>query len=134
MPGGQRGTTAAIVRVILLNQPDWGWLVDGPDAWVETANAAGVDLVIAGHQQRFSSAPTGPEVEDDYHLLVLDRDQVAGVDATTSELRVVVTDLEGSVVETLMIRRRWNTRPPCHHASRKEMGFSPTLAPPSLKP
>jgi len=93
-------------RVILMHQPEWGWLVDGPGAWVETANEAGVDLVIAGHRHRFSYTPPGPEVEHAYHLLVLDQDQVAKVDATTDELRVVVTGLDGNVVHTLVIPRR----------------------------
>jgi len=93
-------------RVILMHQPEWGWLVEGPDAWVETANAAGVDLVIAGHQHRFSYTPPGPDVEHGYHLLVVDQDQVAQVDATAAELKVVVTDLDGSVVHTLVIPRR----------------------------
>ena len=47
-------TTARVAeapfRVILMHQPEWGWLADGPDAWIRTANAAGIDLVIAGHR------------------------------------------------------------------------------------
>ena len=93
-------------RVILMHQPEWGWLADGPDAWMETANAAGVDLVIAGHQHRFSSTPPGPDVDHAYHLLVLDKDQIAQVDATEAELRVVVTGTDGSEVHTLVIQRR----------------------------
>ena len=93
-------------RVILMHQPDWGWLADGPDAWLETANAAGVDLVIAGHQHRFSYTPPGPAVEHAYHLLVLDQDQVAHVNATATELTVVVTDLDRNVVETMVIPQR----------------------------
>jgi predicted phosphodiesterase len=92
--------------VILMHQPEWGWLVDGPDAWIETANEAGVDLVIAGHQHRFSYTPPGPDVEHFYHLLVVDQDQVAHVEATAAELKVVVTGLDGSVVHTLVIPRR----------------------------
>ena len=93
-------------RVILMHQPGWGWLANGSEEWVETANEAGVDLVIAGHQHRFSYTPPGPDVEHAYHLLVLDQDQVAKVDASAEELRVAVTDLEGVVVHTLVIPRR----------------------------
>lgn len=93
-------------RVILMHQPDWGWLADGPEAWVETANAAGVDLVIAGHRHRFSYTPPGPDVEHAYHLLVLGQDQVAQVEGTTTELRVTVRDLDGTVVEAVVIPRR----------------------------
>jgi 3',5'-cyclic AMP phosphodiesterase CpdA len=97
--------SSAPFRVILMHQPQWGWLEDGPAEWIETADAAGVDLVIAGHRHRFVYTPPGPDVDHDYHLLVLDQDQVAKVDATDQELRVVVTGLDGSVVHTLVIPR-----------------------------
>jgi predicted phosphodiesterase len=93
-------------RVILMHQPGWGWLADGPDEWVRTANEAGVDLIIAGHRHRFVYTPPGPAVDHDYHLLVLDQDQVAKVEATAQELSVVVTGTDGSVVHTLVIPRR----------------------------
>lgn len=93
-------------RVILAHNPRWGWLADGPTAWIETANEAGVDLMISGHRHRFIYTPPGPDVEHDYHLLVLDQDQVAKVDATSGELRVVVTGLDGAIVHTLVIPRR----------------------------
>lgn len=93
-------------RVIVMHQPQWGWLADGPDAWVETANAAGVDLVIAGHRHRFSYSPPGPDVEHAYHLLVVGQDQVARVDATSTDLRVVVTGTDGSAVLSVVIPRR----------------------------
>jgi predicted phosphodiesterase len=93
-------------RVILMHQPGWGWLEDGPGPWVETANEAGIDLVMAGHRHRFSYTPPGPDVEHLYHLLVLGQDQVARVDATTDELRVTVTGVDGEVVHTLSIPRR----------------------------
>jgi predicted phosphodiesterase len=93
-------------RVIVMHDPNWGWLVDGPDAWLETANAARVDLVIAGHQHRSSYTPQGPDVEHNYHLLVVGKEQVARVDATATELKVVVTELDGSVARTLVIPRQ----------------------------
>ena len=93
-------------RVILMHQPGWGWLRDGSGPWVETANEAGIDLVIAGHRHRFSYTPPGPDVEHLYHLLVLGQDQVARVDATTGELRVTVTGVDGEVVHRLSIPRR----------------------------
>ena len=93
-------------RVIVMHQPRWGWLTDGPDAWIQTANDAGVDLVIAGHRHRFSYTPPTEDVEHAYHLLVVGQDQVARVDATSTELRVVVTGTDGSVVHTIVIPRR----------------------------
>jgi predicted phosphodiesterase len=93
-------------RVVVMHQPQWGWLEDGPDAWVTAANEAGVDLVIAGHRHRFSYTPPGPDVDHSYHLLVVGQDQVARVDATASELRVVVTGTDGEVVHEMELPRR----------------------------
>jgi predicted phosphodiesterase len=98
--------SAAPFRVIVMHQPQWGWLTNGPDAWIQTANDAGVDLVIAGHRHRFSYTPPTPDVEHAYHLLVVGQDQVARVDATSSELTVVVTGTDGIVVHTVVIQRR----------------------------
>ena len=92
-------------RVVVMHQPRWGWLVDGPEAWIETANEAGVDLGIAGHRHRFSYTPPGPEVSHDYHLLLVGQDQVAMVDATSAELTVTVTDTDGTLVHTLTVPR-----------------------------
>jgi hypothetical protein len=46
-----------------------------------------------------------PILNHSYHLLVIGQDQVGKVDATADELRVVVTDLDGKVVHTLVIPR-----------------------------
>ena len=62
--------------------------------------------MIAGHRHRSSYTPPGPDVEHSYHLLVVGQGQVARVDATATELGVVVTGLDGTVVQTLMIPRR----------------------------
>ena len=93
-------------RVIVMHQPQWGWLAGGNAAWIEAANTAGVDLVVAGHNHKFSYTPPGPNVPHKYHLLVVGQDQVARVDATASELTVVVTGTDGKVVHSLKIPRR----------------------------
>jgi len=93
-------------RVILMHDPGWGWLADGSDAWIETATAARVDLVITGHRHRFSYTPPGPDVNHSYHLLVVGQEQIARVNATADELELAVTALDGSVVHTVVIPRR----------------------------
>ena len=93
-------------RVIVMHQPQWGWLADGNAAWIEAANTGGVDLVIAGHNHKFSYTPPGPNVPHKYHLLVVGQDQVARVDATATELTVVVTGTDGKVVHSMKIPRR----------------------------
>ena len=93
-------------RVVVMHQPAWGWLVDGNSAWIDTANAAGVDLVIAGHAHRFSYTAPGPNVPHKYHLLVVGQDQVARVDATMTELKITVTSTDGKTVFTTTIPKR----------------------------
>ncbi len=96
--------TSAPFRVIVMHQPQWGWLDGGNGPWIATANEAGVDLVLAGHNHRFSYE--APNDRHAYHLLVLGQDQLARVDATAAELRVTVTGTDGAVVKTLVIPRR----------------------------
>jgi len=91
-------------RVIVMHQPAWGWLAQGPDRWTALANEAAIDLVIAGHRHRFSYS--APEPGRAYHELVLGQDQLARVDATASELTVVVTGTDGAEVHRLVIPRR----------------------------
>lgn len=97
-------------RVIAMHQPRWGWLADGNQAWIDEANNAGVDLVIAGHNHKFSYTPPGPGVAHKYHLLVVGQDQVARVDATVQSLTVTVTGTDGKVVQTITIAARRGLR------------------------
>ncbi len=62
-------------RIVAMHQPLWGWLADGNQAWIDEANNAGVDLVIAGHNHKFSYTPPGSGAPHKYHLLVLGQDQ-----------------------------------------------------------
>lgn len=96
--------TSAPFRVIAMHQPQWGWLDGGSAPWVALANDAKVDLVIAGHDHRFSYEP--PNAAHGYHLLVVGQDQVARVDATATELRAIVTGTDGTVVKTITIPRK----------------------------
>jgi predicted phosphodiesterase len=98
-------------RVILMHAPEWGWLEDGPEPWIETADAAGVDLVIAGHRHRFSHTPPGPGVAHRYHLLVLGQDQVARIDAAAEVLTVTVAGIDGGTVYRTAIPRRRGPTP-----------------------
>lgn len=97
---------SAPFRVLTMHQPRWGWLAEGNERWMALANQAGVDLVIAGHNHRFSYTAPGPDVPHAYHVLVVGQDQVARVDATADELRVKVTGTDGQVVHEFAIPRR----------------------------
>jgi predicted phosphodiesterase len=101
--------SSAPFRVMAMHQPRWGWLADGNQAWIDLANDAGVDLVIAGHTHRFSYTPPGPGVPNKYHLLVVGQDQVARVDATMTELKIVVTGTDGKIVQTIVIPNKKKT-------------------------
>lgn len=95
---------AAPFRVVAMHQPKWGWLKDGAADWTKVANDAKVDLVIAGHNHRFSYEP--PNAEHAYHLVVVGQDQVARIDATMAELTVVVTGTDGVVVKEVRLPKR----------------------------
>jgi predicted phosphodiesterase len=96
--------TSAPFRMIVMHQPQWGWLEGGNGPWIATANEANVDLVLAGHTHHFSY--DAPNATHSYHLLVLGQDQLARVEATATVLRVTVTGTDGTIVKTLIIPKR----------------------------
>ncbi len=81
-----------------MHQPEWGWLADGPDAWIRTANAAGIDLVIAGHRHRF--AIRHPVRMRRTICWSSARTRSRTLTATATELDMIVRDTEGSVVRS----------------------------------
>ncbi len=94
-------------RVVLMHQPQWGSMPDGPARWIAAANEAGVDLVISGHEHKFARIPAGTNGAA-FTTLVLGQDQVARVDATAQAIRVTVKTAAGAVVDTFSVppRRR----------------------------
>jgi predicted phosphodiesterase len=98
---------SAPFRMIAMHQPQWGWLDGGNGPWIAAANDAKVDLVLAGHTHRFSYE--APNASHAYHLLILGQDQLARIDATMTELTVVVTGTDGVVVKTLVIPAQGRT-------------------------
>lgn len=98
-------------RVAVMHQPRWGWGWLSPAAdsaraeWVAAANAAGVDLVIAGHNHRFSLTPPNSH-GNNYPVLVVGQDQVAKVHATTTGLRVQVIGKNGEEVSAFSLTAR----------------------------
>lgn len=100
-----RAVAAAPFRVVLMHQPDWGWLDGGNMAWTRVANDAKVDLAIAGHYHRFVHFNAG-EAGNNFPVLVVGQDQVAKVEATAYALHVTVTATDGMVVDSFEIKRR----------------------------
>jgi hypothetical protein len=97
-------------RVLVMHQPQWGWLSGDNRAamaeWTAAANAARVDLVIAGHRHRFSLTPAGGPDGNSYPILVVGQDQVAKVVATEREIRVRVIGIDGATVNEFTVARR----------------------------
>jgi predicted phosphodiesterase len=81
---------SAPFRVILMHQPKWGWLDGENQKWTDLANREKIDLVMAGHMHRFFYIPPGKE-GNRFPILVVGQDQVARVDATSTELKVTLT-------------------------------------------
>ncbi|MEO7362842.1 MAG: metallophosphoesterase [Gemmatimonadaceae bacterium] len=99
---------AAPFRIVVMHQASWGWdwRSAASDAsrneWIKAANAAGVDLVIAGHNHTFSFAPAGT-LGANYPMLVVGTDQVAKVQVTAKEIRVQVVGKDGGEVKAFTV-------------------------------
>ncbi len=98
-------TRSAPFTVILGHQPDWGWTGGGNAKWTQLANAAHVDLFIAGHLHVFKFIKPG-EQGNDFPILVVGQDQVAWVEATDTALKVRVTDSKGKLIDAFVLRRK----------------------------
>lgn len=95
-------------RIVVMHQPSWGWDWSSPasdssrNEWTSAANAAGVDLVIAGHDHDFSLTPGGTKGAR-YPVLVVGVDQVAKVRATAREIFVQVIGKDGAPVKAFTV-------------------------------
>ncbi len=96
---------SAPFRVALMHQPNWGWMPNGRVEWVAAANEAKLDLVIAGHNHRFSRSDPGTRGAE-FTTVVVGQGQIANVTATGNELTVVVRGSAGAVVDSVTIKRR----------------------------
>ena len=99
---------SAPFRVVLMHQPRWGSMPEGLARWIDTANAAAVDLVVAGHNHRFSRIePGSPGFERArFTTVVLGQDQVGTVRATADSIVVTVATTKGEVVDVITVPRR----------------------------
>jgi len=98
-------TRGAPFTVVLGHQPDWGWTGGENAKWTQLANAAHVDLFIAGHEHRFMLIKPG-ERGNDFPILVVGQDQVAWVEATDATLKVTVTDSNGKLVHAFTLAHK----------------------------
>jgi predicted phosphodiesterase len=96
---------AAPFRVVLMHQPEWGYMTDGTARWIAVANAAGVNLVISGHEHKYRRITPGSNGAT-FTTLALGQDQVARVEATAQEIRVTVKAATGETVDTFIVPRK----------------------------
>jgi predicted phosphodiesterase len=94
-------------RVVVMHQPDWGWLDQKNNEWTEAANKGNVDLVIAGHFHHFVHFEVGV-AGTKFPVLAIAPDQSAHVEATKDELKVTVVNVDGKIDDTFTIPRRHN--------------------------
>jgi len=102
---GEPRMRTAPFTVVLGHDPEWGWLDGDNAAWMRAANAAKVDLFIAGHLHQLAWFKPGTH-GNDFPILALGQDQVARVEAGESELKVTVVDRSGRTVESFSLRRK----------------------------
>jgi len=101
----ERRVREAPFRVLLMHAPNWGWTDNQGARWTELANQAGIDLAISGHTHRFAHIPPGQR-ENRYHQLVIGPENLARVEASENELKVLVTAKDGAAVGSFTVPRR----------------------------
>jgi acid phosphatase type 7 len=94
-------------RVVVMHQPDWGWLDQKNNEWTEPANQGNVDLVIAGHFHHFVHFEVGV-AGTKFPVLAIAPDQSAHVEATRDLLKVTVVNVNGKIDDTFTIPRHAN--------------------------
>jgi predicted phosphodiesterase len=91
-------------RIVTMHQPMWGAVQGGNQPWIDWANRAKIDLVIAGHIHRFAHIQPGQR-GNNYPILIVGQDQIAKIEAGTTQLKATVLAKDGSVVESFVIER-----------------------------
>jgi len=100
-----RRMSEAPFRVVVMHQPNWGWVDGANDEWSAWANEAKIDLVVAGHRHRFLRTKPG-ERGNNFPVVVVGQDQVGRVEASGAQMKVSVTGKDGVVVDSFLIERR----------------------------
>lgn len=92
-------------RIILIHAPNWGWVDGESDKWTDLANRARIDLVVSGHHHRYSWAPAGTKGRN-HGVLVVGQEQAANIEASSTQITVVVSNNSGEAAEKITVQRR----------------------------
>ena len=94
-------------RIAVMHQPNWAPLLESEqrEAWNDWANAAKVDLVIAGHTHRFAHRKPGQSGNNHYHVIIVGQNQLGRFAVTPNEIAVTVRNRDGSLVYQTTIPR-----------------------------
>jgi acid phosphatase type 7 len=93
----------ASFRIVVMHDPRWGWVDNENKKWTETANQAGVDLVIAGHWHRYDQRAPGELDGNNYHVLVLNPNQIAHVEVDDEQISIEVRNTDDELVDIFRI-------------------------------
>lgn len=94
-------------RVAVMHQPNWAPLLesDQREAWNDWANAAKIDLVVAGHTHRFAHRKPGQSGNNQYHVIIVGQNQLGRFTVTEKEIAATVRNRDGSLVYQTTIPR-----------------------------
>lgn len=94
-------------RVAVMHQPNWAPMIESEqrDAWNDWANAAKIDLVVAGHTHRFAHRKPGQSGNNQYHVIIVGQNQLGRFAVTQNEITATVRNRDGSLVYETAIPR-----------------------------
>jgi acid phosphatase type 7 len=94
-------------RVAVMHQPNWAPMLesDQRDAWNDWANAAKIDLVVAGHTHRFAHRKPGQSGNNRYHVIIVGQNQLGRFTVSQNEITASVRNRDGSLVYQTTIPR-----------------------------
>jgi acid phosphatase type 7 len=94
-------------RVVVMHQPNWAPMLesDQREAWNDWANAAKIDLVVAGHTHRFAHRKPGQSGSNQYHVIIVGQNQLGRFAVAQNEIAATVRNRDGSLVYQTTIAR-----------------------------
>jgi acid phosphatase type 7 len=97
----------ALYRIVLVHIPVFSGssghgATDITENWGPVLNDAGIDLLISGHHHRYSRIERA-EGKNLFPIMVVGQDMVLKTDVSHEQLSLVVRDINGGIVDTMMI-------------------------------